>query len=137
MRSETAHVGSGRLPQFTDHQPPRLTKSRTSLELNNNSTKMANKGIQQNNGMAAVTTIPIQQQSAKESNASQTNQFVLQRSKSGGSSLSLQQQKVPVPTPTSQSPVATSKTVSSSELPDVSLFPEASQILLRKIAVGK
>jgi hypothetical protein len=137
MRSgEVPAGGRGQFPQnSTDHQPPRLTKSRTSLELNNNSTRAANNKVAQQGAAAAtVTSITIQKQPVNEATASPAGQFVLQRSKSSGSHLTLQQQKVPVPTPASTN--ATPK-VGNSELPDVSSFPEAAQILLRKIAVGK
>ncbi len=128
--------GRGQFPQnSTDHQPPRLTKSRTSLELNNNSTRAANNKVAQQGAAAAtVTSITIQKQPVNEATASPAGQFVLQRSKSSGSHLSLQQQKVPVSTSSSTS--VTPK-VGNSELPDVSSFPEAAQILLRKIAVGR
>ncbi|XP_046457150.1 polyadenylate-binding protein-interacting protein 1-like isoform X1 [Daphnia pulex] len=135
MRSgEVPAGGRGQFPQnSTDHQPPRLTKSRTSLELNNNSTRAANNKVAQQGAPAAtVTSITIQKQPVNEATASPAGQFVLQRSKSSGSHLTLQQQKVPVPTPASTN--ATPK-VGNSELPDVSSFPEAAQILLRKIAV--
>ena len=133
MRSgEIPAGGRGQFPQnSSDHQPPRLTKSRTSLELNNNGIRAANKVAQQGAAAVNVTSVTIQKQPVNESPA---GQFVLQRSKSSGSHLSLQQQKVPVPTPTSTT--ATSK-VGNSELPDVSSFPEGAQILLRKIAAGR
>ncbi|XP_057369101.1 polyadenylate-binding protein-interacting protein 1-like isoform X2 [Daphnia carinata] len=132
MRSgEIPAGGKGQSNQNSpDHQPPRLTKSRTSLELNNNSTRVANKVAQQ--GSATVTSITIQQQPVKEVTASPSGQFVLQRSKSSGSHLTLQQQKVPVPKPTSS---VTTPKGTNLELPDISSFPEAAQVLLRKISV--
>lgn len=133
MRSgEIPAGGRGQSNQNSpDRQPPRLTKSRTSLELNNNSTRVANKVAQQ--GSATVTSITIQQQPVKETTASPSGQFVLQRSKSSGSHLTLQQQKVPVPKPTSS---FTTPKGTNSELPDISSFAEPAQVLLRKISVG-
>lgn len=136
MRSGEIPVGGRGQPSqnFTDHQPPRLTKSRTSLELNNNSTRAANKVAQPGVPAATVTSITIQQQPVKEATASATGQFVLQRSKSSGSHLTLQQQKVPVAKPTSSVAMPKGGNV---ELPDISSFPEAAQVLLRKISIGK
>ena len=134
MRSgEVPTGGRGQFPpNSSDHQPPRLTKSRTSLELNNNSNRVATKIVvapQQTVAPSASATvigsITIQQQPVSKETSSQ---FVLQRSKSSGSHLSLQQQKVPVP--------ITTVKVNNPELPDVSQFPDAAQVLLRKIAVG-
>lgn len=132
MRSgEIPAGGRGQSNQNSpDRQPPRLTKSRTSLELNNNSTRVANKVAQQ--GSATATSITIQQQPVKETTASPSGQFVLQRSKSSGSHLTLQQQKVPVPKPTSS---FTTPKGANSELPDISSFVEPAQVLLRKISV--
>ncbi len=132
MRSGEVPVG-GRgsfPPNSSDHQAPRLTKSRTSLELNNNnnSNRVANKAQQVAPSTATVATITNQHQPVSNETASPAGQFALQRSKSSGSHLSLQQQKVPVPTPTVKA--------NNPELPDVSSFPDAAQILLRKIAVG-
>lgn len=126
--------GRGQFPQNSSDPPPRLIKSRTSLELNNNGIRAANKVAQQGAASTTVTSITIQKQLVNEVTASPAGQFVLQRSKSSGSHLSLQQQKVIVPTATSTT--ATPK-VDNSELPDVSSFPETAQILLRKIAVGR
>lgn len=135
----TSAAGRG---QFAEHPPPRLTKSRTSLELNNNSSRAANKlSVVQQVPITAttVTPIPTQQQPVNEATPSPVNgQFTLQRSKSSGSHLTLQQQKVPVAAPTSvTSPSVTVSKTNDSELPDVTAFPDAAQTILRKIAVGR
>nr|CAH0109992.1 unnamed protein product [Daphnia galeata] len=124
--------GRGQFLQNSSDPPPRLIKSRTSLELNNNGIRAANKVAQQGAASTTVTSITIQKQLVNEVTASPAGQFVLQRSKSSGSHLSLQQQKVIVPTATS---TTVTPKVDNSELPDVSSFPETAQILLRKIAV--
>ena len=121
MRSgEIPAGGRGQFPQNSSDPPPRLIKSRTSLELNNNGIRAANKVAQQGAASTTVTSITIQKQLVNEVTASPAGQFVLQRS----NHLILQQQKLIVPT-------------ANSELPDVSSFPETAQILLRKIAVGR
>ena len=131
MRSgEIPAGGRGQFPQNSSDPPPRLIKSRTSLELNNNGIRAANKVAQQGAASTTVTSITIQKQLVNEVTASPAGQFVLQRS----NHLILQQQKVIGPTATSTT--ATPK-ADNSELPDVSSFSETAQILLKKIAVGR
>lgn len=116
----TSTPGSGRIQ-------PRLTKSRTSLELNNNAVRNAQSKTQPTQQVTFVAS--AQKQDTAPGNSSNNASFALQRSKSSGSHLSLQQQKVPVAGPV--------KNVPPYELPDVSVLPDQVQVLLRKIAVGK
>ena len=131
MRSgEIPAGGRGQFPQNSSDPPPRLIKSRTSLELNNNGIRAANKVAQQGAASTTVTSITIQKQLVNEVTASPAGQFVLQRS----NHLILQQQKVIGPTATS---TTAPPKADNSELPDVSSCSETAQILLKKIAVGR
>ena len=112
---------------------PRLTKSRTSLDLN--ATPKAPR-VAQSAAVVNAAAIKSATQSTPTGTAPAPTPSPLQRSKSMGSQLEAPAAAL-APAPTNQASAQAAAVNKNGDLPDISQFPEDVQVLLRKVAAGE